>query len=161
MNVQSHIAISVDGVPIHYDVQGNGATALVFVHGWCCDRHYWDRQVSHFPHYTVATLDLAGHGESGRDRTRWTMPAFGQDVVAVVEQLGLEQVVLIGHSMGGAAPACRGHRPGGRGYVERPRAPADPSTSCRVGGAFSHQFRRGDPPHDAGRVRPHVRPQAG
>ena len=102
MNVQSNVAISVDGVPIHYDVQGNGPIALVFVHGWCCDRHYWDRQVSHFPHYTVVTLDLAGHGASGRDRARWTMPAFGQDVVAVVEQLGLKQVVLIGHSMGGA-----------------------------------------------------------
>jgi len=102
MNVQSQFAISADGVPIHYDVRGNGSIALMFVHGWCCDRHYWDRQVDHFPSYTVVTLDLAGHGESGRNRTRWTMPAFGQDVVAVVEQLGLGQVVLIGHSMGGA-----------------------------------------------------------
>jgi pimeloyl-ACP methyl ester carboxylesterase len=47
-------------------------------------------------------LDLAGHGASGRDRARWTMEAFGGDVAAVVEQLGLDQVVLIGHSMGGA-----------------------------------------------------------
>lgn len=103
MDVQSHIARSADGVPIHYDVQGKGTTALVFVHGWCCARRYWDLQVGHFaPYYTVVRLDLAGHGTSGRNRTRWTMPAFGQDVVAVVEQLGLEQVVLIGHSMGGA-----------------------------------------------------------
>jgi pimeloyl-ACP methyl ester carboxylesterase len=102
MNVQSHVAISADGVPIHYDVQGNGATALVFVHGLCCHRHFWERQVGYFaPHYTVVGLDLAGHGASGRDRTRWTVPAFGQDIVAVVEQLRLEQVVLIGHSMGG------------------------------------------------------------
>jgi pimeloyl-ACP methyl ester carboxylesterase len=49
----------------------------------------------------VVCLDLAGHGASGRDRTQWTIPAFGQDVVAVVEQRGLGQVVLIGHSMGG------------------------------------------------------------
>ncbi len=35
------------------------------------------------------------------DRTAWTMPAFGADVVAVIEQLGLEDAVLIGHSMGG------------------------------------------------------------
>jgi pimeloyl-ACP methyl ester carboxylesterase len=102
MNVQSHVAISADGVPIHYDVQGNGVTALVFVHGWCCNRHFWDRQVDYFaPHYTVVSLDLAGHGASGRDRTQWTVPAFGQDIIAVVEQLGLEQVVLIGHSLGG------------------------------------------------------------
>jgi pimeloyl-ACP methyl ester carboxylesterase len=102
MNVQSHVASSADGVPIHYDVQGNGVTALVFVHGWCCDRHYWDRQVEHFaPHYTVVRLDVAGHGASGRDRTQWTGGAFGQDIVAVVKQLRLEHVVLIGHSMGG------------------------------------------------------------
>ena len=102
MNAQNHVAISADGIPIHYDVHGNGAIALVFVHGWCCDRRYWDRQVEHFaPHYTVVCLDLAGHGVSGRDRTQWTVPAFGQDIVAVVEQLGLGQVVLIGHSMGG------------------------------------------------------------
>lgn len=102
MNAQSHVAISDDGVPIHYDVHGNGPITLVFVHGWCCDRRYWDRQVEHFaPHYAVVGLDLAGHGASGRDRTQWTVAAFGQDIVAVVEQLGLEQVVLIGHSMGG------------------------------------------------------------
>ena len=102
MNVQSQVASSVDGVSIHFDVQGNGATALVFVHGWCCNRHYWEGQAGHFsPDYTVVTLDLAGHGESGHNRTRWSVPAFGKDVAAVVEQLGLDQVVLIGHSMGG------------------------------------------------------------
>ncbi len=74
----------------------------MFVHGWCCDRRSWDRQVDSFaPHYTVVGLDLAGHGASGQGRTQWTMAAFGQDVVAVVEHLRLEQVVLIGHSMGG------------------------------------------------------------
>jgi pimeloyl-ACP methyl ester carboxylesterase len=114
MNAPNHVAISADGVPIHYDVQGNGATALVFVHGWCCNRHLWDRQVDAFtPHYTVVSLDLAGHGASGRDRTQWTVPAFGQDVVAVVERLRLEQVVLVGHSLGGSVivEAAR-HLPG-------------------------------------------------
>jgi pimeloyl-ACP methyl ester carboxylesterase len=103
MHAESHIALSADGVPIHYDVQGTGMIALVFVHGVCCTRRFWDRQVNDFaPQYTVVSLDLAGHGASGRDRTQWTMAAFGQDVVAVVEQRGLKQVVLIGHSLGGA-----------------------------------------------------------
>ena len=102
MNRQSHVARSIDGTPIQYEVHGTGATALVFVHGWCCDRHYWDQQVAHFaPHYTVVLLDLAGHGASGQDRIEWTISAFGQDVVAVVTHLGLKQVVLIGHSLGG------------------------------------------------------------
>jgi pimeloyl-ACP methyl ester carboxylesterase len=103
MHVQSHVAVSADGVPIHYEVQGNGATALVFVHGWCCNRRFWDPQVEHFAsHYTVVCIDVGGHGTSGRERTQWTVPAFGQDIVAVVKQQGLEQVVLIGHSMGGS-----------------------------------------------------------
>jgi len=111
MPAQCHIALSPDGVPIHYDVQGSGKIALVFVHGWCCNRGHWAGQVDHFaPDYTLVCIDLAGHGASGRDRARQTMSAFGQDVVAVVEQLGLEQVVLIGHSMGGLVIVEAAHR---------------------------------------------------
>ena len=53
--------------------------------------------------YRVVALDLAGHGESGIERLNYTMPAFGKDVVSVVEKLQLTDSVLIGHSMGGDA----------------------------------------------------------
>lgn len=93
---------SADGVSIAYQVQGKGKPALVFVHGWCCDRTYWDAQVPHFAQqYKVVTVDLAGHGESGLNRKTWTMASFGEDVRAVVDKLGLNQIVLVGHSMGG------------------------------------------------------------
>jgi pimeloyl-ACP methyl ester carboxylesterase len=49
----------------------------------------------------VVTIDLAGHGESGLGRKAWTIEAFGKDVAAVVKKLELDQVILIGHSMGG------------------------------------------------------------
>ena len=76
--------------------------ALVFVHGWSCDRSYWSHQTSYFAaRHQVVAVDLAGHGASGMGRASWTMPAFGEDVVAVVEQLGLDDMILIGHSMGG------------------------------------------------------------
>jgi len=94
--------LSFDGVPIHYEIHGSGQTALVFVHGWSCDRTYWDEQVPYFStEHTVVTIDLAGHGESGMAREEWSMRAFGQDVTAVVDKLYLERVVLVGHSMGG------------------------------------------------------------
>ncbi len=93
---------SVDGVPIHYQVQGGGTPTLLFVHCWSGDQTYWKSQVSHFSsHYQVVTLDLAGHGESGLNRKDWTISAFAQDVIAVVDDLDLDEVVLIGHSMGG------------------------------------------------------------
>lgn len=95
-------AFSEDGIPICFDARGTGTPALVLVHGWSCDRRYWDRQLSYFAErYQVVAIDLAGHGESGVSREAWTMPAFGGDVVAVAEQLRLGQMVLIGHSMGG------------------------------------------------------------
>ncbi len=95
-------AISADGNEIHYQVQGQGKPALIFIHGWCCDRSYWNEQLPHFTEkYKVVAIDLAGHGESGLDRKEWTMRAFGEDVVAVINKLNLDQVVLVGHSMGG------------------------------------------------------------
>lgn len=96
------VALSTDGIPVCYETHGAGGPALVFVHGWSCDRSYWSRQLGYFAgRYQVVAVDLAGHGESGVGRQAWTMPAFGDDVVAVVEKLGLENIVLIGHSMGG------------------------------------------------------------
>jgi pimeloyl-ACP methyl ester carboxylesterase len=96
-------ATSSDGVPIHYDVAGLGSPALVFVHGWSCDRTYWERQMEAFQsNHLVVALDLAGHGDSGLDRKVWSMEAFGKDVASVVEKLDLNEVILIGHSMGGS-----------------------------------------------------------
>ncbi|HEY3174813.1 MAG TPA: alpha/beta hydrolase [Candidatus Polarisedimenticolia bacterium] len=94
---------SADGVSIHYITEGSGAPALVFVHCWSCDTTVWDAQMKHFaPAHQVVAIDLAGHGSSGRGRKEWTIPAFGQDVRAVVEKLGLKKAILVGHSMGGS-----------------------------------------------------------
>jgi pimeloyl-ACP methyl ester carboxylesterase len=112
--------LSADGVPVRYAVYGGGLPAIVFVHGWCCDRRYWLGQVGHFAaRFTVVTVDLAGHGESGTGRRSWTMPAFGEDVAAVVIRLDLPEVVLVGHSMGGdvVVEVARRLRPRVRGLV--------------------------------------------
>jgi pimeloyl-ACP methyl ester carboxylesterase len=94
---------SADGVSIAYQVVGSGKPTLFFVHGWCCDQSYWDAQVHHFaPQYEVVTVDLAGHGNSGLNRKTWSMESFADDIMAVVKALDLDQVVLIGHSMGGS-----------------------------------------------------------
>ena len=92
-----------DGVAIAYTVSGAGSPTLVFIHGWMCDQSFWAEQVDDFARTnTVITIDLPGHGLSGMDRDGWPLMAFGGDVQAVVEKLDLNNVVLIGHSMGGA-----------------------------------------------------------
>lgn len=95
------IASSPDGIALAYEAHGEGSPALMFVHGWSCDRTYWRHQLGRFAQrYRVGALDLAGHGESGSGRRDWTMRSFGSDVAAVVDQLNPKDVVLIGHSMG-------------------------------------------------------------
>lgn len=102
-SVQKRYVLSPDDVVISYDVQGKGKPALVFVHGWCGDKRYWSYQVPYFAQrYRVVAIDLGGHGASSLNRRRWSMKAFGADVAAVIEMLKLNQVILIGHSMGGS-----------------------------------------------------------
>ena len=96
------IALSKDGTPISYEVYGEGEPTLVFVHGWSCDARYWRAQIPEFSKkHKVIALDLAGHGNSGMSRTKYSIAAFGEDVRAVVEATGSDKLVLIGHSSGG------------------------------------------------------------
>ena len=103
--------LSKDHNEIAYDVVGNGSTAIVFVHGWACNRTFWTEQPPYFlKEFTVVTLDLAGHGESGNERVDWTIDAFAEDVASVVNGLYLEEVFLVGHSLGGLVVIEAAHK---------------------------------------------------
>ncbi|MDY7096325.1 MAG: alpha/beta hydrolase [Acidobacteriota bacterium] len=94
-------ATAPDGVEIAYSSRGTSSPALVFLHCWSCDRSFWRHQVEPFSRdHQVVTIDLGGHGESGRDRQNWSLESLGQDAVAVIESLGLERLIVVGHSMG-------------------------------------------------------------
>jgi len=98
----NHMASSFDGVEISFDKQGEGVPAIVFVHGWSNNRSVWDEQMDHFSKkYKVIAIDLGAHGQSGDDRITWSMSSFGEDVIAVINQLKLKKVILVGFSMGG------------------------------------------------------------
>jgi pimeloyl-ACP methyl ester carboxylesterase len=99
----TEFAVSKDGTQIAYIKEGDGDTAIVFVHAWCCNKSFWNSQVSHFSkHYKVVAIDMAGHGESEPGRKDYTIEAFAEDVKAVIEKLDLQKVILVGNSMGGA-----------------------------------------------------------
>lgn len=97
---------SLDGTTISYEVYGEGDLTLVFVHGWSCDSRYWKNQIELFSTaHKVVLVDLAGHGHSGTTRKTYSMQAFGEDVKAVIEKAGSNDVILIGHSMGASVIA--------------------------------------------------------
>ena len=96
-------ATSADGVTIRYEVRGRGEPTLVLVPGWTNSRAIFGQHPETLAkEHRVVALDLAGHGVSDANRADWSVEAFGQDIVAVADQLGLEDVVLVGFSMGGA-----------------------------------------------------------
>ncbi len=92
-----------DGVPLSYELVGEGEPSLVFVHGWSCNRRFFGPQFEHFSsRYRCIAMDLAGHGASGQGRTEWTIDNYARDVAAVVAAEQCGSTVLIGHSMAGA-----------------------------------------------------------
>ena len=98
----ARIAIAPDGVHVQYRMYGAGEPALVFIHGWSCDSNYWREQVAAFDQkYTLVTVDLAGHGGTDSNRTEWTIDRFGQDVASALSAVPNQQIILVGHSMGG------------------------------------------------------------
>ncbi|MEO5563861.1 MAG: alpha/beta hydrolase [Chitinophagaceae bacterium] len=98
-----HPQVKNKNVSIAYQRTGSGDTALVFVHGWCINKEYWQAQQSYFSNrFTTVALDLGGHGESGTNRDNWTPDEYARDVVALIKTLDLKKVILVGHSMSGA-----------------------------------------------------------
>lgn len=96
---------SFDGITVSFDNIGKGETAIIFIHGWSNNRTIWEAQVSHFSDkYQLIAVDLPGFGESGNDRNEWTMENFGKDIAEIIRQLKLDDVVVVGFSMG--APAA-------------------------------------------------------
>jgi pimeloyl-ACP methyl ester carboxylesterase len=93
-------------VPIHYEVFGEGQP-IVLVHGFASSlqgnwvRPGWIETLT--PLRQVIALDCRGHGESGKPHD----PAaygnlMGDDVIRLMDHLGIEKAELFGYSMGGA-----------------------------------------------------------
>jgi pimeloyl-ACP methyl ester carboxylesterase len=93
---------SADGVDIVYSEAGGGALSLLFIHGGLASRAFWAPQMTGLAGtFRMAAIDLAGHGDSGRKRERWSIQAFTGDVCAVAEALDLQNIALVGNSLGG------------------------------------------------------------
>lgn len=96
------IRIENEGVYIPHLECGNGEVTLLFVHGWCIDQSYWSNQIDELcKTYKVVSIDLPGFGNAGKNRDHFTIEAYASDIEAVINQLELTNVILVGHSMGG------------------------------------------------------------
>jgi pimeloyl-ACP methyl ester carboxylesterase len=83
------------------DWGGDARPPLLLLHGFTGNAHAWDTlAIALQPHYRVLALDQRGHGDSEPADVYNPVVAF-DDLIGVVDQLGLTSLVLVGLSMGG------------------------------------------------------------
>jgi len=93
---------TINGVSLKYIDTGSGDSAIVFVHGWTCNRTDWRYQIEEFARsHRVVALDQRGHGDSDKPDQDYTIDGFADDLAAFIAELGIERPVIVGHSMGG------------------------------------------------------------
>ena len=79
------------------------ASCLGVLHGFACNRTFLAPQMEHFAaRHRVVSVDFLGHGESDTPEMEYRLPRFAADVARLLEHLNLKDVVVVGHSMGGA-----------------------------------------------------------
>ena len=94
--------LKLDGEQLFFKLQDEGAARdILWVHGSGADHSHWPVELAELPDYNVYFLDLPGHGQStGRG---WDSVAGYADAIAgFIEKRRLSQVILGGHSLGGA-----------------------------------------------------------
>jgi len=90
------------GVKLRYVVDGpKDAPVVLFLHGITDSSHSWSAVTPYFTDsYRTYVPDQRGHGDSERPFYGYSMAGFAEDAVAFLDALGIEQAVVVGHSMG-------------------------------------------------------------
>jgi pimeloyl-ACP methyl ester carboxylesterase len=100
-NAETERNIIFEGMKLAYDTYGNGAEALVFVHGWTCSRALWLQQRPLYETRRAILVDLPGHGESEAPHINYNLDLFARALGAILEEEQVSKSVIVAHSMGG------------------------------------------------------------
>jgi 3-oxoadipate enol-lactonase len=93
--------ITLHDTPIYYEITGHG-DPLLLIHGLGSSGRDWEPQVPHFAqHYQVITVDVRGHGQSGKPKGPYSVAQFAEDIAALLQRLALAPAHVVGISMGG------------------------------------------------------------
>jgi pimeloyl-ACP methyl ester carboxylesterase len=92
---------TVNGIHLNYRVEGSGPP-LVLAHGFSTGLYVWDAVAERLSgRYKIIRHDHRGHGNSSKPPGPYRLQDYVDDIVALINYLGLERVDLMGHSMGG------------------------------------------------------------
>ena len=94
-------------VELHYEDTGGDGRPVVLIHGWPLSGRSWGDQLSALTGagHRVVTYDRRGFGESGKPESGYDYDTFADDLDALLDGLDLQDVSLVGFSMGGGEVA--------------------------------------------------------
>ncbi|MCB0309202.1 MAG: alpha/beta fold hydrolase [Bdellovibrionales bacterium] len=88
---------------IHYIDQGRkDALPVIFLHGFPLNLEMWNEQMKVVSEqYRAIAYDIRGHGQSDVEDGQYTIESHVDDLIALLDQLNIKKVVIVGFSMGG------------------------------------------------------------
>ncbi|MBQ0015881.1 MAG: alpha/beta hydrolase [Bacteroidales bacterium] len=101
--MQKHKMYQYQGRKIHYRDEGqNNRHTVVLLHGWAQDLDIWSGYTLGLMHeLRVVSIDLPGHGMSDTYSEMHSMDFMANCVHELLNEIGIDQCVMIGHSLGG------------------------------------------------------------
>ena len=137
--------VTVNGVSLAIEVEGEGP-AVLFVHGYPLDRKIWEHQLAHLQGFRRIAPDLRGMGRSDAPDLGYSMSTYAEDLLALLDALGVDRYVVCGLSMGGyiAFELLRRQRDRVRGLIlVDSRAEADSAEGKRARETAAAMAREG------------------
>lgn len=100
-------ASPAEGVRLHIEDSGGPGRPVVLIHGWPLSAQAWAPQVPALcaAGYRVVAYDRRGFGRSDKPASGYDYDTLADDLQRVIDQCGLQQVTLVGFSMGGGEVA--------------------------------------------------------
>lgn len=86
------------------DINRGGRKTIVFLHGWPLNHKQFEYQLNVLPYmgYRCIGIDWRGFGKSDKPKSGYSFDRLADDIRAVVDDLQLQNIILVGHSTGGA-----------------------------------------------------------
>jgi pimeloyl-ACP methyl ester carboxylesterase len=106
--------VKISGVDVHFVEAGKGPPIL-FLHGLGGSWRDWSANLPALAStYRVMAMDFPGFGESGKPEVRYSIEWLADGVEDFLQEQGLDQLTLVGHSMGGVVALNLASRPESR-----------------------------------------------
>ena len=98
---------AAEAVHLHVEDTGGKGRPVVLIHGWPLSALAWEPQVAvlQAAGYRVVAYDRRGFGRSDKPESSYSYDVLADDLEGVMEQCGLQDVTLVGFSMGGGEVA--------------------------------------------------------